>query len=137
MLCTMDAPRVPDPLELLDLIQDALFVVDEHGNFLYVSAGCHYLLGYRSHELVGSSMFEHVHPDDREQAITRVWQIIPGVSATRFRNRWMHKHGHVVEIEWASNWSTRHNVRIATARAVEPFEPAGNIGFASAPSGGE
>ena len=119
----MDTPRVPEPLELLDLVQDAVFVVDEHGTFLYVSAGVQYLLGFRPHELLGANMIEHVHPDDRGRTLDRVWQIMEGVSATRFRNRWLHKHGHAVEIEWAANWSSKHRVRVAIARAVVPVEP--------------
>ena len=114
--------RVPDPAELLDLVQDALFVVDEHGKFLHVSAGCQYLIGYRPSELLGRNMVEFLHPEDSERTLSRVWQIMAGVSATRFRNRWIHKNGHPVEIEWAANWSEKHRVRVATARAVEPPE---------------
>ena len=114
--------RVPDPAELLDLVQDALFVVDEDGKLLHVNSGCEQLLGYRPSEMLGSNIVDHVHPDDRERTLTRVWQIMAGVSATRFRNRWMHKNGHAVEIEWAANWSEKHRVRIATARAVEAPE---------------
>ena len=117
--------RVPDPAELLDLVQDALFVVNADGKFLHVSAGCQYLLGFRPGEMLGTNMIEYVHPDDRERTLTRVWQIMAGVSATRFRNRWIHKHGHPVEIEWACTWSEKHRVRVATARAVEAPEPPG------------
>jgi PAS domain S-box-containing protein len=113
------APQLPEPLEILDLIQDAVFVVDEHGNFLSVSAGCENLLGYRPVEMLGRNMVEFVHPEDRGATINRVWQIMAGVSATRFRNRWMHKFGHPVAIEWAASWSAKHRVRVASARAVE------------------
>jgi PAS domain S-box-containing protein len=121
----MDGPQLPEPRELLDLVQDAVFVVDEHGNFLYVNAGVQNLLGYRPVELIGKSMIEFVHPDDRGRTLSRVWQIMEGVSATRFINRWMHKFGHPVLIEWAASWSAKHQVRVATARSVEgPTEPA-------------
>jgi PAS domain S-box-containing protein len=118
----MDSPPVPvpDARELLDLVQDAVFVVDEHGNFLYVSAGCQNLLGYRPAEMLGKNMIEFVHPEDRVRTLSRVWQIMEGVSATRFVNRWMHKFGHAVQIEWAASWSAKHGVRVATARSVEP-----------------
>jgi PAS domain S-box-containing protein len=115
----METPQLPDPREILDLVQDAVFVVDEHGNFLYVSAGVQNLLGYRPADLLGRSMIEFVHPDDRGRTLNRVWQIMEGVSATRFINRWMHKFGHEVLIEWAASWSHKHGIRVATARAVE------------------
>ena len=115
----MDSPQLPEPREILDLIQDAIFVVDEHGNLLYVSAGVQNLLGYRPSELIGRTMIELVHPDDRGSTLNRVWQIMEGVSATRYVNRCIHKFGHPVQIEWTANWSTKHRVRIKSARVVE------------------
>jgi len=121
----MDSPQIPEPHEMLDLVQDAIFVVDEHGNLLYVSAGCQNLLGYRPAEMLGRTMIEYVHPDDRGRTLSRVWQIMEGVSATRFVNRWLHKFGHPVQIEWAASWSHKHRVRVASARAVEAPEQTG------------
>ena len=115
----MDSPPLPDAREILDLVQDAVFVVDEHGNLLYVSAGVQNLLGYRAADMLGKNMIEFVHPDDRGRTLSRVWQIMEGVSATRFVNRWLHKFGHPVQIEWAASWSHKHGVRVATARAVD------------------
>ena len=119
----MDAPQLPEPRDLLDLVQDAIFVVDEHGDFLYISSGVQNLLGYRPAEMMGKNMIEFVHPEDRGRTLTRVWQVMEGVSASRFVNRWMHKHGHPVLIEWTASWSHKHRVRVATARTVEQPEP--------------
>jgi len=119
MLVAMDAPQLPEPREILDLVQDAIFVVDENGNLMHVSAGVQNLLGYRPAEMIGRNMIEFVHPDDRGRTLSRVWQIMEGVSATRFVNRWMRKFGHAVLIEWAASWSQKHRIRVATARAVE------------------
>ena len=118
----MELPQLPEAREILDLVQDAIFIVDEHGTFLYVSAGCQNLLGYRPSEMMGKNMIDFVHHDDRDRTLSRVWQIMEGVSATRFINRWMHKFGHPVLIEWAASWSQKYRVRVATARAVETPE---------------
>jgi PAS domain S-box-containing protein len=115
----MDGPQLPEPREILDLVQDAIFVVDEQGNLLHVSAGVQNLLGYRPAEMIGHNMIEFVHVEDRGSTLSRVWQIMEGVSATRFVNRWMHKFGHPVLIEWAASWSEKHRIRVATARSVE------------------
>ena len=115
----MDAALLPEPREILDLVQDAIFVVDENGLLMQVSAGVQNLLGYRPAEMIGRNMIEFVHPDDRGRTLNRVWQIMEGVSATRFINRWIHKHGHPVQIEWAASWSQKHRVRVASARGVE------------------
>ena len=121
----METPQLPEPLEILDLVQDAIFVFDEEGNFLYVSAGCQNLLGYRPAELLGRNKIDFVHVDDRDRTLHRVWQIMEGVSSSRFINRWMHKFGHPVLIEWTACWSHKHRVRVAAARPVEQPEHRG------------
>ena len=121
----MEPTNLPEPREILALVQDAVFVVDEQGNLLYVSAGVQNLLGYRPADMIGRNMIDFVHPDDRGRTLSRVWQIMEGVSATRFINRWMHKFGHPVLIEWAASWSQKHKIRVATARAVEQPEAGG------------
>ena len=117
-----DQARVPDPAELLELLQDTVFVCDENSVIRHVNSSCQHLVGYRPAELLGTRMIDYVHPEDRDRTLSRVWQIMAGVSATRFRNRWLHKNGHAVEIDWAVNWSERHRMRVATGRAVEAPE---------------
>jgi PAS domain S-box-containing protein len=111
---------MPTPAELLDLVMDAVFVVDQHGRLLYASAGCTPLLGYAPAELVGSYVIEHVHPDDRSRTLHSIWQITAGAPSTRFSNRWRHKDGRDVALQWAARWSEAHKVRVAVARAAAP-----------------
>jgi PAS domain S-box-containing protein len=82
--------------EILDLIQDALSSSTNTATSCTSVPACEYLLGYKPSELVGGNMIDHIHPEDRSRTLNRVWQIMQGVSASRFRNRWMHKHGHPV-----------------------------------------
>jgi PAS domain S-box-containing protein len=112
----MPDPRLPPPEKLLDLLVDTLFVVDEHGRLLYASASCQTLLGYTSEDLVGRYMIELVHPDDRGNTLNAVFRIMANEDGGRFRNRWIHKDGHPVDIEWAARWSAEHRVRVAVAR---------------------
>ncbi len=65
-------------------------------------------------------MIEYVHPDDRGRTLNSVWQIQSGVASDRFENRWLHKDGRAVPIQWAARWSERHQVRVAMARAAGP-----------------
>lgn len=51
----------------IDNNSDILGVVNESGTFEDLSPSVEDVLGYDPHELEGSSVFEHVHPDDREQ----------------------------------------------------------------------
>ena len=53
---------------LLQYTQDKIVVLDEDGVFQYVNAAAVPLLGYDPDEMVGTSAFEYMHPDDRDRA---------------------------------------------------------------------
>jgi PAS domain S-box-containing protein len=114
----MDPRASPDASMLVDLMVDTLFALDAHGLILFASPSCVALLGYAPHELVGQYMIEFVHTEDRGRTLNAVWRIMAGQGPARFRNRWMHKDGREVPIEWAARWSAVHQVRVAVAREV-------------------
>ena len=118
----MSDARMPTPAELLELIGDIVLVVDRHGRLLFATRNCEDLLGYSRDELAGSYMIEHVHPDDRSRTLNAVFKVMSGKALVRFENRWRHKDGHDVPIQWASRWSEKHGVRVAVARAAGPPE---------------
>jgi hypothetical protein len=62
-------------------------------------------------------MIEHVHPDDRGPTLNAVFRITHDGHG-RFRNRWIHKQGHPVDIEWSARWSAEFRVRVAVARVL-------------------
>ena len=107
---------MPTPPEILDLLSDAVIVVDRHGRLLFASRAAEPLFGYRSEELLGSHMIEHVHPDDRGATLSSIWRVMQGEQPVQFDNRWRHKDGHDVAVQWASRWSEKYQVRIAIAR---------------------
>jgi diguanylate cyclase len=109
---------LPDPAQILDLLIDTVFVLDPHGRLLYVSASCEQLLGYTAAELVGGYMVEYVHPDDRGKTLNSVWRIMTGEPAVRFENRWIHKLGHSVPIQWCARWDPAHQVRVSVGRRL-------------------
>jgi PAS domain S-box-containing protein len=109
---------LPDPAQILDLLLDTVFVLDPHGRVLYASASCEALLGYTPAELVGTYMVELVHPDDRGKTLSSVWRVMSGEAITRFENRWIHKLGHSVPIQWSARWDAQHQVRVAVGRRL-------------------
>ena len=111
---------MPTPAELVELIGDTVLVVDRHGRLLFATRNCKELLGYAPDELVGTYMIEHVHPDDRGRTLSSVFMVMTGKASVRFENRWRHKDGHDVPIQWAAKWSEKHGVRVAVARAAGP-----------------
>ena len=104
--------------QLLDLLVDAICVVDEEGRYLYVSAAFEQIFGYAPGEVLGRRMIELVHPDDRERTLETVRIVMGGKPNTYFENRYVRKDGQVVHIMWSARWSPRDRVRIAVARDV-------------------
>lgn len=102
----------------MDLLLDAVVIVDPEGRYVYVSAGFERIFGYAPEEVVGRQMLHLVHPDDREKTLAAVGEIMAGQEKTTLENRYIRKDGEVVHIMWSARWVPEHGVRIAVARDV-------------------
>lgn len=102
----------------IDLLLDAICVVDEQGHFQYVSAGGERVFGYTPDEMIGRQMLDLMHPDDREHTLRTVAQIMSGVRKVDFENRYLRKDGSVVHILWSARWSESDQIRVAVARDI-------------------
>src|SRR5690606_7184064 len=109
-------PTLPPPAEVLDLLPDAVCVVDEDGRYLYVSAGFERILGYPAAEVLGRQAFEFVHPEDRTDTIHQAAEVTAGAIQRHFRNRYVHKDGHLVDMQWSASWYPQFRVRIGVGR---------------------
>lgn len=108
--------KLPAFPELLDLLPDAVCVVDADGRFLFVSAGFERIFGYSPDEARDLCTFDLVHPDDRLATLEAAKQVMAGTPQRHFRNRYVHKDGHSIDIQWSARWLPDYGVRIATAR---------------------
>ncbi|CAN5717429.1 hypothetical protein BH23PSE2_BH23PSE2_02190 [soil metagenome] len=111
-------PRLPPLAEMPDLVPDAVCVVDPEGRFLYVSAGFQRIFGYTTGEALGLRTFDLIHPDDRAATVGAAELIMAGELQRHFRNRYIHKDGHSIDVQWSARWLAEYGVRIATAREV-------------------
>lgn len=117
-------PNLPPLDDVLDLVPDAVCVVDAAGHFLFVSAGFQRILGYAREEVLGRRTFDLVHPDDRAATLRQVEQVMGGALQRHFRNRYLHKDGHIVDMQWSARWDAAHGVRIAVGREVTELRRA-------------
>ncbi len=112
-------PTAPPPLaKVLDLLVDAVCVVDVAGRFVFASAGCERIFGYTPEEMIGKAMLEMVFADDREKTLQAASRIMSGHLQTHFENRYVRKDGQVVHVMWTARWSEADQVRIAVARDI-------------------
>ncbi|MBD8524634.1 diguanylate cyclase [Pseudoxanthomonas sp. CAU 1598] len=97
---------------------DAVCVVDAEGRFLFVSAGFERILGYASGEVIGRRAFDFVHPDDREMTMRQAERINAGLLQRHFRNRYIHKDGHTIDLQWSARFLAEFGVRVAVGHDV-------------------
>lgn len=103
---------------ILDLMLDAVCVVDADGRFIYVSPAFGRILGHESDEVIGRNMIDFVHPDDRARTLEAAHEIMSGLPKPAFENRYLHRDGHVVHLMWSARWSDDRRVRVAVARDI-------------------
>ncbi|GAB2926885.1 sensor domain-containing protein [Rheinheimera gaetbuli] len=102
----------------IDLLLDAICVVDKFGRFEFVSAGAERIFGYTRPEMLGRPMIELVHPDDRERTLKAAEEINGGAVKIDFENRYIRKDGQIVHLLWSARWSASDKRRVAVARDI-------------------
>jgi diguanylate cyclase (GGDEF)-like protein/PAS domain S-box-containing protein len=102
----------------MDLLLDAICVVNKEGHFIYVSSSCEQIFGYTQDEMIGKQMLDLVHPDDRHITLQTVERIIAGEAQPHFENRYLRKNGDTVHIMWSARWSEADQCRVAVARDI-------------------
>lgn len=114
----MTAPLIDPSASFVDLLLDAVCVVDLNGKFVYVSAAFERIFGYRPDEVIGQQMLDLVLPEDRERTLAAARAVISGYAQLGFENRYLRKDGQVVHIMWSARWSEADQLRIAVARDI-------------------
>jgi diguanylate cyclase (GGDEF)-like protein/PAS domain S-box-containing protein len=102
----------------MDLLLDAICVVDAAGRFVYISGACEKIFGYKPSELIGTEMMDLVHPDDRETTLATSREVMLGILTNHFENRYIRKDGSVAHIMWSANWPEDAQWRVAVAHDV-------------------
>jgi len=72
--------------KILDLLLDAICVVDAEGRYVFVSAAFERIFGYAPEEVIGRRMIELVHPEDREVTLRTAAAIMDGKPESNFQN---------------------------------------------------
>jgi PAS domain S-box-containing protein len=100
----MSANAVPVESEALhraltEASGDIVAQVGADGAYRYVSPASTRILGHTPEEVVGTSVVEHLHPDDVARAVVARNRLIAGESSVTLTARARHKRGHYVWLE--------------------------------------
>ncbi|WP_461481240.1 diguanylate cyclase domain-containing protein [Porticoccus sp.] len=113
--------KATEPVCLADVIElmlDAVCVVDRRGHFVFVNGAFERIFGYQADEVIGHPMLDLVFHDDRENTLQAVATLLAGEPQPCFENRWIRRDGQVVHVLWSARWSEEHQVRIAVAHDI-------------------
>lgn len=120
----MNTPYHLPQNKFLDLLLDAVCVVNRESEFLFVSAAGERVFGYTPNEMIGKAVLDLVHPDDRARTLQAIEEIHEGEVKPHFENRYVRKDGSVAHIMWSARWSDDDQVRVAVARDVTSLKRA-------------
>lgn len=112
---TIDLAALKD---VMDLMLDAVCVVNKSGCFVFVSAAFEDIFGYSPNEVINKPIIDFVYPEDEAKTLQVVETLISGENQRRFENRWVRKDGKVIDILWSARWSEEHQFRIAIAHDI-------------------
>ncbi len=88
---------------IADAMRDVVTQVDAEGNVQYVSPSIEQVLGYRPEDTLGRSLFERVHPEERE-AVEEMFLRAPREREGVMLNfRYQHAGGHYIWLEAVGN----------------------------------
>lgn len=111
--------HLPQPLmNVIDLMLDAVCVVNDRNNLVYASAACERIFGYTPEEMVGRNIMDMVHPDDRSKTLDTVTKVVNGNFHNYFENRYICKNGEIVYIMWSARFAGQDGLRVGVARDV-------------------
>tara|TARA_R110002126_G_scaffold43555_26_gene124972 strand:+ start:1290 stop:2666 length:1377 start_codon:yes stop_codon:yes gene_type:complete len=108
----------------IDLLLDAICVVDERGCFHYLSPGAERVFGYKPQDMIGRSMLDFIHPDDKPVTLAAAEEINRGAVKLDFENRYIRKDGSLVHLLWSARWSDDKQQRVAVARDISSLKLA-------------
>jgi PAS domain S-box-containing protein len=90
--------------QVTDNMQDIISQLDPSGRILYASPSYQWVLGLKPDEVIGSRIFDRIHPDDlTEAAVIFMKAAVEGINPGAVITRYRHAEGHYVYMEVLGN----------------------------------
>lgn len=97
-------------------------IVEIDGTIKSANIGWKDHLGYEKSELLGTKVFDLIHPDDIEATKQEMGKLSEGIKTFRFRNRYLDKNNEYRLLEWSAVYSDEDNLIYATANDITDKE---------------
>ncbi len=109
---------VSDLERFFELSLDLFCIAGLDGYFRRVNSNFTRVLGHSEKDLLSRPFMDFVHPDDRDQTIKVMSQLLCGQPVVQFQNRYRTAHGTWRCFEWTSKSIPEDNIIFAVARDV-------------------
>ena len=103
---------------VVDLLLDAVCVVQRDSTIEFVSPAFERIFGYRPDEVLGKRMLDMVHPDDVAMTAQQAQRVTEGHLQLQFENRYVRKDGSIAHVRWTARWLPEQQVRLAVAHDI-------------------
>ncbi len=105
-------------VRFFDLSMDLFCIANTSGYFYRLNENFQRVLGYTTAELTSCQFVDFVHPEDRAKTLVEIEKLARGEPAFQFINRYRHKDGHYVWLEWMARSVPEEASVYAVARDV-------------------
>ena len=103
---------------VLDSSLDVICALTAEGIFTQVSHAAEKIWGYTPEELIGKKFTDIIYQEDLSETQHKIGRIMGGDSVQFIRNRYVHKTGRLVQMEWSAKWDPESKLRYAVGRDV-------------------
>lgn len=103
---------------ILNRSYDLICVAGMDGYFKYVNPSWERVLGYTTEELLSRPCLDFIHPEDHVKNDEEVRKLKSGQPTVDFENRYIHKNGSVMTINWTATPVPEKGIMYCVGRAV-------------------
>lgn len=107
-----------DISRFFDLTLDLFCIATLDGYFSRVNVNFPKVLGYSEQKLISQPFLDFVHPDDVEETVEVMKDLLHGMPVVRFCNRYRHAAGHYILLEWTAQALPSEGNIFAVARDI-------------------
>lgn len=105
-------------VRFFNLSIDLFCIANTQGFFWRVNDNFTHTLGYTVKELTSKPFIDFVHPDDQPETLDEIRKLSKGEPTIQFINRYRHKNGDYISLEWTARSLEEEGVIYAVARDI-------------------
>ena len=90
----------------------------ENGHFLKINKAFSNKLGYSESEFISKKIIDYIHPEDIEKSLDKLKNLCEGLNSINFSNRYLHKDGTSIWLQWISTFNMKTKIIFAIARDI-------------------